>query len=269
MSTYEGDGADVPESGGDNTAAPNRVPVDMSSARQIVVRRLSDEVAESIRAFIVDKGLAEGTRLPSERALAEQFGASRPTVSQALRTLSLMGLVETRRGSGAYVLRQPDLSIAASVNLMLELDGKSVARLAELRLWLETLGAREAAERIDDEAELLRARTALERLRASAGETSTWIAADTIFHATIVGLAGNPYLTSIYEGVHNALISFEYRPWVENDEVPHWLRPEEAAAQVALHEPIVAGIESRDPEATTRAVLHHHKAMLRHLGSRA
>jgi GntR family transcriptional repressor for pyruvate dehydrogenase complex len=241
----------------------------MSSVQQVVVQRLSDEVAERIRTFILDEGLAEGARLPSERALAELLGASRPTVSQALRTLSLMGLVETRRGSGAYVMRQPDRSITASVNLMLELDRESVSSLAELRLWLETRGAGEAAGRVDDLG-LRRTRVALERLHGSiGGTTSGWIAADTIFHATIVGMAGNPYLTSIYESVHNALVSFLYRPWVENDEVPHWLQPDEAAAQMALHEPIVAGIESRDSEATMRAVQHHHEAMLEHLGGRS
>jgi GntR family transcriptional repressor for pyruvate dehydrogenase complex len=241
----------------------------MSSVEQVVVRRLSDEVAERIRAFILDQDLAEGARLPSERDLAEQLGASRPTVSQALRTLSLMGLVETRRGSGAYVMRRPDRSITDSVNLMLELDRESVSSLAELRLWLETRGAVEAAGRVDDLG-LRRARVALERLRDSiGGTTSAWIAADTIFHATIVGLAENPYLTSIYESVHNALLSFEYRPWVDNDEVPHWLHPDEAEAQMALHEPIVAGIESRDPDVTMRAVRHHHEVMLEHLGERS
>lgn len=96
--------------------------------------RVSDEVAEEIRRLIEAEHLAEGTRLPSERDLAERFGASRPMVSQALRMLSLMGLVEIRRGSGAYVLRRPQTMVTASVTLMLDLDHGSVGELADLRL---------------------------------------------------------------------------------------------------------------------------------------
>jgi GntR family transcriptional repressor for pyruvate dehydrogenase complex len=252
----------VAKNGGNGTAGGNS-PVDFSAMDKVVVKRLSDEVAEKIRTFILERNLEAGTRLPSERVLAEQFGASRPTVSQALRTLSLMGLVEIRRGSGAYVLRQPDITMRASVNLMLELEAGSISSLADFRFWLETLGVRESASGGVETTQL--ARVALERLRTSMGETSTWIAADTIFHSTIVSLAGNPYLTSVYESVHTAVISCEYRPWVDNNIVPGWLRPDQAEAQIALHEPIVAAVEAGDTEAAVHAVRHHHEAMLQHL----
>jgi GntR family transcriptional repressor for pyruvate dehydrogenase complex len=240
-----------------------RKPVDMSRVSLVAPKRLSDEVAEKIRSFIIEQRLEEGTRLPSERSIAEQFGASRPTVSQALRTLSLMGLVETRRGSGAYVMRRPDSNMTVSVNLMLE-PGSSASSLADLRFWLETLGVRETADHAGPDS-LDLARAALERLRASVGATSAWIAADTIFHSTIVGMAGNPYLTSIYESMHTAVISYEYRPWVENDMVPEWLRPEHAEAAIALHEPIVAALEAGDAQAAVLAVRNHHQATLQHL----
>jgi GntR family transcriptional repressor for pyruvate dehydrogenase complex len=249
--------------GGNGTPGGN-LPVDISAMDKVVVKRLSDEVAEKIRTFILERNLEEGTRLPSERVLAEQFGASRPTVSQALRTLSLMGLVEIRRGSGAYVLRQPDITMRASVDLMLELKAGSISSLADFRFWLETLGVRESVAGVGPDSTRL-ARTALERLRTSVGETSAWIAADTIFHSAVVSLAGNPYLTSVYESVHTAVISYEYRPWVDNNDVPDWLRPDQAEQQFALHEPIVDAIEAGDIEAAVAAVRHHHVAMLQHL----
>ena len=56
-------------------------------------------------------------------------------------------LAEIRRGSGAYVVRRPETMVTASVSLMLDLDQRSVSELMQLRLWLETLGAREAATR--------------------------------------------------------------------------------------------------------------------------
>jgi GntR family transcriptional repressor for pyruvate dehydrogenase complex len=242
-------------------------PVDFGSATPIAVPRLSDELADQIRRFILSEDVAEGARLPSERELAERFGASRPTISQALRTLSLMGLVEIRRGSGAYVLRRPETMVTASVNLMLDLDEASLGHLMQTRLWLETLGAREAATREpalseDEQASVI---SALHRLENSAGSPSEWIAADTVFHATVVRSSGNPYLAAIYESVHTSILAFEYKNWVQNETVPKWLRTSSAKLQLEIHEPIATAVIERDPEAATAAVLRHHEAMLEHL----
>src|SRR5579875_2147540 len=214
--------------------------VDLTGIPPVPPLRRADLLAEQIRRFIVTAGIAEGARLPAERDLAERFGASRPTVSQALRTLSLMGLVEIRHGSGAYVVRRPEAMVAASVGLMLDLDQRSVGHLMRLRLWLETLGVTEAAGREPAlaEAEAGQIGTALARLRDTAGRTSEWIAADTVFHATVVRAAGNPYLTAMYESVHGAVLSHQLRAWVDDEAEPRWLRESGPERHWALHEPI-------------------------------
>jgi GntR family transcriptional repressor for pyruvate dehydrogenase complex len=242
-------------------------PVDLPGIVPLITTRLSDDVADRIRRLVISEGVAEGARLPSERELAERFGASRPTVSQALRSLSLMGLVEIRRGSGAYVLRRPETMVTASVNLMLDLDGRSVSNLMRLRLWLETLGAEHGATREPalsaQEADDMLA--ALARLGAAAGDTPKWIAADTVFHATVVRSADNPYLTAMYESAHSAVLSYGFRHWVEAESAPSWLRRASAAELIALHEPIARAVIDRDPPAARAAVLRHHEEMSRHL----
>jgi GntR family transcriptional repressor for pyruvate dehydrogenase complex len=210
-------------------------PVALPGIEPLVTTRLSDDLADRIRGLIISEDIVEGSRLPSERDLAERFGASRPTVSQALRTLSLMGLVEIRRGSGAYVVRRPETMVTASVNLMLDLDQHSVSDLMQLRFWLETVGVQEAATR------------------------------ETVFHATVVRSAGNPYLAAMYEGVHTAVLSYEFKQWVDSESVPAWLRDAGPEEQLALHEPIVASIAAQDPDAARTAVVNHHRVMLEHL----
>jgi len=229
--------------------------------------RLSDTIAERIRDLIIGQNLEEGTRLPSERSLAERFGASRPTVSQAIRTLALMGLVESRRGSGAYVLRRPAGAEGAQGRSLLSPTADNLEDLVELRLWLESLGVRQAIDR-STEAGLRKARAALTRLTDSVGETSSWIAADTVFHATLVSLAGNSVLTAIYEQVHTSLLEYEYQHWVESDQVPSWLDPGNADAQLALHAPIVDALESGDPAAALAAVKKHNDVMREHVMER-
>jgi GntR family transcriptional repressor for pyruvate dehydrogenase complex len=246
-------------------------PVELPAIEPLAPTRLADNLAQRIRDLIISEDIAEGARLPPERDLAERFGASRPTVNQALRSLSLMGLVEIRRGSGAYVVRRPETMVTASVNLMLDLDQHSLSDLMQLRLWLEILGAREAATRTPEltPGEAATITDALHRLKDSARRASEWIAADTVFHATIVRCAGNLYLAAIYESVHTAVLEYEYRNWVDTESVPDWLRTTGPDQQFALHEPIAAAVLNRDPDAAASAVAAHHRVMLEHLAASA
>jgi GntR family transcriptional repressor for pyruvate dehydrogenase complex len=157
--------------------------------------------------------------------------------------------------------------VTASVDLMLDLDEQSLGRLMQLRLWLETLGVTEAASRDPELAqqESDAIATALAHLRDAAGRPSEWIAADTIFHATVVRSSGNPYLAALYESVHTAILSYEFKNWVESEAVPAWLRDSDPEAQMALHAPIADAVTSREPETARAAVLRHHEIMLEHL----
>jgi GntR family transcriptional regulator len=64
---------------------------------------LYQRIAGTLEVRIAERGLAPGSRLPSERELAEAFGASRMTVRQALKDLERRGLVEARVGQGTFV----------------------------------------------------------------------------------------------------------------------------------------------------------------------
>ena len=251
-------------------AASRPRPVELPAVAPVAAVRRSESLAGQIRGLIISEDIAEGARLPAERELAERFGASRPTVSQALRSLSLMGLIEIRHGSGAYVVRRPETMVAASVNLMLDLDQHSVGHLMQLRLWLETVGVAEAAARQPalDAAEAQQIRAALQRLLdAAAGDASELVAADTVFHALIVRTVGNPYLTAMYESVHGAVLAYELKAWVETESAPPWLRDGAADEQMALHEPIAAAVIARDVEAADAAVLAHHQKMAEHVAA--
>ncbi|KAA9005774.1 FadR family transcriptional regulator [Histidinibacterium aquaticum] len=230
------------------------------------VPQTAEDVATQIQSFIISQDLSEGARLPSERDLAGILSTSRPTLRQAIRILVVKGLVESRRGSGTYVTRRPQESLAASVHLMLDLDLESVQHLNDLRLWLETMGIVQAIER-GTEAEIAEVEESLERLNDSTGNVSAWMSADTHFHSAIVRAAHNPYLTSIFESVHTTLIEYEYKSWMDEGTVPRWLRKTEAAAVTAIHQPIVTALKARDEEAARIAVLHHHYVMAQHLSA--
>lgn len=67
------------------------------------------QVADSLRAQITSGKLAPGAQVPTEKALAEDFGASRATVRQGLMVLVNDGLIAPSRPRG-YFVRQHELS---------------------------------------------------------------------------------------------------------------------------------------------------------------
>ncbi|MGW6458663.1 FadR/GntR family transcriptional regulator [Streptomyces sp. NPDC055078] len=224
----------------------------------------AEEIATRIQRLILSQEVADGSRLPSERDLATLLSTSRATVSQAIRVLVVKGLVESRRGSGAYVRLRPEVSLATSMSLMLDVDPDSVDALAELRLSLESTGIVRAIERATPE-ELAEAERALRRLEQSAGDTASWMSADTYFHETLISASHNAYLVSMFHSAHTALINYEYRTWIDNGTVPRWLEPDRIAALTAIHEPILRAVRQRDVDRALYTVRHHHEVMMRHL----
>jgi GntR family transcriptional regulator len=67
-------------------------------------RQIADELERQITAG----ALAPGERLPTELELRERYGASRNTVRDAVRWLTIRRLVETRPGQGTFVVRDPE-----------------------------------------------------------------------------------------------------------------------------------------------------------------
>ena len=68
----------------------------------VLPRRLSDEVADRVRALIDEKNLEAGMKLPAERQLAMQLGVSRNSLREALAKLVSEGVLLSRRGGGTW-----------------------------------------------------------------------------------------------------------------------------------------------------------------------
>ena len=71
--------------------------------------RLYEEVANQIKKSIFNGDLKPGEQLPSERDLAVMFNVGRPTIREALRTLSVLGLIEINQGFKGSVVKKIDI----------------------------------------------------------------------------------------------------------------------------------------------------------------
>lgn len=61
------------------------------------------EIVSELRNLIEEENIKTGEKLPSERELAERMQVGRSTIREALRSLELLGIIETRRGEGTFL----------------------------------------------------------------------------------------------------------------------------------------------------------------------
>lgn len=70
-----------------------------------------DRAQEGIRWYIREAGLTGGDKLPSERVLSDRLGVSRTALRAAITQLISMHVLESRQGSGTYVLPSKPINI--------------------------------------------------------------------------------------------------------------------------------------------------------------
>ena len=114
---------------------------------QIRQRRLSDDIVEQLEGMILEGTLKSGERLPAERALAEQFGVSRPSLREAIQKLSAKGLLVSRQGGGNYVAASLGSTFSDPLLQLLESNPEAQRDLLEFRHTLEASCAFYAALR--------------------------------------------------------------------------------------------------------------------------
>lgn len=177
--------------------------VSTATAFQEIGRRsLSRDAAEQLRRAILDGTLAPGDRLPPERELAARLGVSRPTLRGAVNALVIMGLLDSRHGSGTFVAagamaQAPD---GDGSSMTIDIGDSPLVSLFELRLLFEPLAAQRAAARIE-QAELDGLKRLLEELEASIDDAAEFVRLDAEFHLVIQNVAGSPLIVSVLDGI--------------------------------------------------------------------
>lgn len=165
---------------------PDPDPAAASAPRSVL---LADVVYDRMRRAIVDGQYADGARLPGENDLARQFEVSRPVVRAALLRLRSEGLVQSRQGSGSFVLAPGERKMLAFQPVETIAD---LQRCYEFRLTIEPAAAALAATR-RSEAQLAEIEKLLAMLRDATERRSHREDADFGFHLAITTAANNQY----------------------------------------------------------------------------
>lgn len=218
-----------------------------------VARRhsLTDHVTQELSSLILSGAYSPGARLPTENEAATHFGVSRTVIREAVARLKSSGLVESRQGSGLYVL-QPNAQMLFRIDpASIDDRYESVLPIVELRRGVEVEAAALAAERRTG-AQLGAIRAALAGIARAEVAGEDGVNADMEFHRAIVRATGNPHYLSLWSFI-GQFIRGAMRTTRANE-----ARREDFAAQVrAEHKAIVDAIARGSGEAAREAALLH------------
>jgi GntR family transcriptional repressor for pyruvate dehydrogenase complex len=217
-------------------------PIDLSRRESI-----SSEISRKILDYLLAGHVAPGGQLPPERKLAEALGVGRGVVREALKSLTLLGLIEVRQGDGTYLKRAESELLSQAIAWGLLLGTPRILDLIEARRHLEVIVAGLAAKRRDERA-LQDLRDHLAEMRAAMGDADRFVAADVAFHLTIAEAAGNDTLYQIMLNIRSLL-----QVWIAR--VMH--AASDYHPSLDDHIPILEAIEARDVEAARAAVAAH------------
>lgn len=209
---------------------------------------LGARVAERLLAKIREDDLQPGTRLPSEQNMAEHFGVSRTVIRDAIAMLKAEGLLETRKGSGAFLRRS---ATSPRTDPLTEQSIQSLLNLIEVREGIEAETAALAAVRRTP-AQLADIEYALRRIEEAAAAGLDGVEEDAKLHQCIAVATGNPTWVRFVE-----MFAEPIRSAVKVTRANE-ARREDLMRQVQEeHERIVSAIAARDPDAARAAARAH------------
>ena len=171
---------------------------------------LLHQIIAQIKHNISIGELRKGDKLPSERCLCAEFGLSRSTVREALKTLEVLGLVECLHGSGYYIASNLCNTLSEPLSIMMLVERGSTMHTHELRRALEQESAALAAVHASS-ADIAVMETLVARIQTEQSEQVKAML-DQQFHYAIARASGNPLLvtllnaceTLINEHIHDA-----------------------------------------------------------------
>ena len=214
-------------------------PIVRESVAEMVVRR----ILEMVKAGI----LKAGDALPPERDLALSLSVSRPSVREAMRGLTVLGVVKTRQGGGAYISDLGPDALLGPLQFYLSLEQMNIRELYDARSLIESDVARRAAVNIT-EADLARLEALLTTQHDTIGDALAFRKSDFEFHEIIWIGSGNAFLKRIGESLN--VIGLEFRKRASE-------RPGLLEQSLRDHRRLLDALKARDPAAAAAAAEAH------------
>lgn len=219
----------------------------------IVRQSVAEQVAQRILALVKSGSLKPGDQLPPERGLAVSLGVSRPSVREAIRGLTILGVVRTRQGGGAYVSKLDADVLLEPLHFFISLEEANIRELYDARMLIESDVASRAAENISAE-QLAKLEEILTDQATHLDDPAKFRESDSAFHDVVWKSCGNAFLTRIGRSLN--VIGLEFRRMAS--ETPGVL-----AQSHKDHVRIAEALKARDAAAAAEAASGHMRNVYR------
>jgi GntR family transcriptional regulator, transcriptional repressor for pyruvate dehydrogenase complex len=224
--------------------------------RRVQVARGFEDIAGQIRSELSQGRLRAGDRLPAEHELAVQFGVSRNTLREALRSLEISGLITLRKGAfgGAFVNDTNGETVVTSIQDMFSLGAVTTEEITQARISIESAIIRTASE-VYTAADLNRLRENIE-LAAEATQRNDFFAradAHLEFHMILARATRNPILIVVMEALIGIMRQFVHS--IGSQQIADYVLP--SRRRFMQH------FEARDAEAAVKEMERHLKRVNR------
>lgn len=221
---------------------PAKLEFEKPIVRESVAELVAHRLLEMVKAGI----LKSGDQLPPERELAVSLNVSRPSVREAIRGLSILGVVRTRQGGGAYISELDAESLLGPIQFFLSLEDMNIRELYDARSLIESDVARRAAEHITDE-ELQQLQKLIDEQKAI-DDALAFRMSDFAFHETIWKAARNAFLKRIGESLNVLGLEFRKRASETGGVLEQSVRD---------HKRLLDALRAHDPDAAAAAAARH------------
>ena len=199
--------------------------------------------------MIKDGKLIVGSKIPSERDIAEELGIGRNSTREAISILRGMGLIESVHGSGNYIAKDSGRTIWHIVSVMLALGSISMKDILEFRREM----ARSVVELIfkngfaDAEKENLE--KILDEMISASGKELVML--DQEFHITLIRATKNPLFVIVMEAIAEVYHESMSKVIEESDE-------ETTMKFLMIHRKLCNSIVEKDEEACLKYIREHY-----------
>lgn len=204
------------------------------------------QVADALVDYVSRSGLKPGDRIPAERELMAALGVGRSTIREVIRHFQSLGVMETRKGSGTFLLKPIS---SATIHMPLSLNAvnlrDALLQTLEVRRGIEAEAAMAAARRrtAADLKIIEEKLDAMERVHLSKGTSGP---EDLELHLAIYDATHNPLFRQLLEQMREAFEKF----WTEPFD-----RPDFARRSFPYHRTLFNAIVAQDTEAARRETL--------------
>ncbi len=214
--------------------------------------RLYEEVADQIKKTIFQGDLEPGDQLPSERDLAETFNVGRPTIREALRTLSVLGLIESNPGFKGSVIKKIDVGLYLDAMgdqfaWMIQADKKSFKEVWEARKYIE-LGIAHLVSQNASDKEIKDLKQFIGKMETCLDNVNKYFPIAMEFHLKLAELSRNKFLYMMWKLFYDINLSSPILKQMYPDQIPRLLE---------VNKQMLEAIQSKDPEKIDKAMIRH------------